>query len=265
MDDPSSEDMAELHPESLWVFGARKKDADTPSTYEGGYGGKGTYIPQVGNELIRRYTKQGELVLELFSGHGTGMIEARKLNRNSIGVDLSLEAIDASRSRLHVTPGKGKFSFIHGDLMSRETRIQIEDALSLSAQSPTLVIMHPPYWDIIKYSNNERDLSNYTSLSQFLIALKSITEFARDVVVAGGFVSIIMGDMYRDGEVLPLGFYAAHTLKQTGLKLKGIYIKDIQGNESAKGINTNLWRYRALKHGFSIFSHEYILVAKKGT
>ena len=48
-----------------------------------------------------------------------------------------------------------------------------------------------------------------------------------------------------------------------GLKLKSIIVKDIQGNERAKGKTANLWRYRALAGGFSIFQHEYIFIFQK--
>ena len=48
-----------------------------------------------------------------------------------------------------------------------------------------------------------------------------------------------------------------------GFKLKGIIVKDIQGNERAKGKTANLWRYRALAGGFSIFQHEYIFIFQK--
>lgn len=50
---------------------------------------------------------------------------------------------------------------------------------------------------------------------------------------------------------------------EVGLKLKGIIVKDIQGNERAKGKTANLWRYRALAGGFFIFKHEYIMIFQK--
>ena len=45
--------------------------------------------------------------------------------------------------------------------------------------------------------------------------------------------------------------------------LKGIIVKDIQGNERAKGKTANLWRYRALAGGFFIFKHEYVMIFQK--
>ena len=45
--------------------------------------------------------------------------------------------------------------------------------------------------------------------------------------------------------------------------IKAIIIKDMQGNERAKGKTANLWRYRALAGGFYIFKHEYVMVFQK--
>jgi hypothetical protein len=50
-------------------------------------------------------------------------------------------------------------------------------------------------------------------------------------------------------------------LADTGLVLKGIIVKDIQGNEKGSGgKNKNLWRYRHLKNGTFGFSHEYLFL-----
>ncbi|EAJ6415095.1 DNA adenine methylase, partial [Campylobacter jejuni] len=46
------------------------------------------------------------------------------------------------------------------------------------------------------------------------------------------------------------------------VKLKGIVIKNIEGNRGKLGINA-IWRYRALRSDYYIFKHEYIFVFKK--
>ena len=52
-------------------------------------------------------------------------------------------------------------------------------------------------------------------------------------------------------------------MNKLGFITKAIIIKDMQGNERAKGKTANLWRYRALAGGFYIFKHEYIMVFQK--
>ena len=75
----------------------------------------------------------------------------------------------------------------------------------------------------------------------------------------GGYIGLVIGDTYRDGEIVPLGFRSMDALASTGLKLRGIIVKDIQ-NTRAKRSSESLWRYRALKSGFYVFKHEYVFV-----
>ena len=48
-------------------------------------------------------------------------------------------------------------------------------------------------------------------------------------------------------------------MNRVGFKTKAIVVKNIEGNEK-KGKDENLWRSRALKWGFYIFKHEYIIL-----
>jgi hypothetical protein len=50
--------------------------------------------------------------------------------------------------------------------------------------------------------------------------------------------------------------------KNFDVLLKGIIIKNIEGNRGKIGAN-NIWKYRAMKSDYYIFKHEYILVFKK--
>jgi hypothetical protein len=70
----------------------------------------------------------------------------------------------------------------------------------------------------------------------------------------------VIGDAYSHGEWLPLGFECMQVCRDVGFRLKAINVKDIQGNERAKGKSENLWRYRALRQGFYIFKHEYVML-----
>jgi len=53
----------------------------------------GNFIPQIPNQLIRRYTKQNEIILEPFMGSDTTLFECKKLNRKYIGFDINPEII----------------------------------------------------------------------------------------------------------------------------------------------------------------------------
>ena len=67
----------------------------------------------------------------------------------------------------------------------------------------------------------------------------------------------------KNSEVLPLAFYCMDMIKRNfAVKLKGIVVKNIEGNRGKIGQN-NIWKYRALNSDYFIFKHEYIFVFKK--
>ena len=69
----------DLNVDSLWFIDKR----DNSGKHENNY--HGNFIPQIPNQLIRRYTNKNDTVLELFTGSGTTLYECEKLNRNYIG------------------------------------------------------------------------------------------------------------------------------------------------------------------------------------
>ena len=72
-----------------------------------------------------------------------------------------------------------------------------------------------------------------------------------------------MGDVYRNSEVVPLGFYLMNAIKENfNCLLKGIVVKDMLNNRGKIGTEA-IHRYRALKFGYYIFKHEYIFVFQK--
>lgn len=52
------------------------------------------------NQIIKISTDEGDLVLDPFCGSGSTCVSAKSLNRNYIGVDISLDAVELAKSRL---------------------------------------------------------------------------------------------------------------------------------------------------------------------
>jgi site-specific DNA-methyltransferase (adenine-specific) len=52
------------------------------------------------NQIIKLVTDEGDVVLDPFCGSGTTLLSAQLLNRRSIGIDVSEEAIELTKSRL---------------------------------------------------------------------------------------------------------------------------------------------------------------------
>ena len=78
---------ADLNVDSLWIIGERDKSGKHANVYHG------NFIPQIPDQLIRRYTKENDTVMELFSGGGTTLFECERLRRNYIGFDINKQII----------------------------------------------------------------------------------------------------------------------------------------------------------------------------
>jgi len=70
-----------------------------------------------------------------------------------------------------------------------------------------LAILHPPYADIIKFSDLKDDLSNTKSLKEFLGKFAEVLKNTIDVLENGRYLAIVIGDKYTAGQWIPLGFY----------------------------------------------------------
>ncbi len=245
---------------SLWLLGPRDKTGPHAGDYWG------NFVPQIATQVLRRFTKKSEVVLDLFSGMGTTLIECRRLGRHGLGVELVPEVARASEQRIEQAENP------HGVrtkvLVADSTRLDTKDLIlaelkQLGADWADCAILHPPYHDIVKFSSHPKDLSNAPDLATFLEGFQRAAENALALLRPGRFMALVIGDKYANSEWVPLGFECMQVCRQLGFQLKAINVKDIQGNERGKGKNENLWKYRALREGFYLFKHEYVMVFRK--
>ena len=133
----------------------------------------------------------------------------------------------------------------------------------LNIKSTQFILMHPPYMDIIKFTDDKNDLSNCKTVEDFINKLLKICENSLKFLDDNRYFAIVIGDVYKNSEVIPLGFYCMDAiLKNFNVKLKGTIVKNIEGNRGKQGTG-GIWRYRALNSDYFIFKHEYIFVFKK--
>ncbi|MCL4342411.1 MAG: hypothetical protein M1267_00950 [Candidatus Thermoplasmatota archaeon] len=232
---------------------SRKRDEFHDASYWG------NFVPQIPEQLITRFSKAGEVILDPFMGMGTTIAEARRLGRSVIGVELSGEII-----------GKATEKLAKAGLLDGHVRVVEGDASKVTEKalfgewkrSVDLIIMHPPYHDIIRFSDSPDDLSNSKSVDHFLQRLKEVLENLNRYLPAGRFLVLVIGDKYSGGEWIPLGFLSMRIFQENGYLLKSIVVKNFEGTRG-KRLQENLWRFRALKGGYYTFRHEYIFVFRK--
>jgi DNA modification methylase len=246
---------SEIWTDSLWIINERDKSGKHDGFYHG------NFIPQIPRQLILRYTKKNDVVFDPFLGSGTTAYEAETLERNFIGIDIQKKLIDHVQKNID---SKNNFSkLINGDSSKIETFNKVKDVLKNNKKkSVQLAILHPPYADIIKFSDLKNDLSNAKSLKEFLDKFSEVLKNTIEVLDKGRYLAIVIGDAYKTGKWIPLGFYCMNEAQKLGLVLKSIVVKNMAGNR-AKQNKEGIWRYRALSSDYYIFKHEYILIFKK--
>lgn len=251
-------DIDPVNVDSLWIIGPRAKGGMRDNSYHG------NFVPQIPNDFIRRFTHEGDTVLDMFTGSGTALFECIPLHRDYIGFDIN-ETIVADVLKKAAEFPKNSYRINLCDICDRE-KAQKHISANLKdfkSNDVDLVFSHPPYLDIIKFTDCDCDLSHIGDLSRFtakyIEAVGNIWQFLKK----SGYFVLVIGDVYKKGEVVPLGFTLMSAIRRTfKCQLKGIVVKDIVGNRAKIGLEA-LWRYRAMKWGTYLFKHEYVFVFKK--
>jgi hypothetical protein len=201
--------------DSLWIFDKR----DTSGAHLGWYWGN--FIPQIPRQLMLRFTKKGDWVLDPFLGSGTTLIECRRLGRNGIGIELNPEVAQKAKKQIEKEPNI--FSVIT-EVVQGDSRTQDLDQIlsKYGIRQVQLVILHPPYHDIIKFSQDKNDLSNARNTKEFLNMFGQVVENITPYLAEERYLALVIGDKYSKGEWIPLGFYCMQEVLKRGYLLKSI-------------------------------------------
>jgi hypothetical protein len=245
----------EIITDSLWVLDKR----DDSGAHLGWYWGN--FIPQIPHQMMLRYTKKGDWVLDAFLGSGTTLIECRRLGRNGIGIELNPEV--SQKAKELIEKEQDKYNVITAMVTGDSKTIDIKNVLELhGVKQVQLLIMHPPYHDIIRFSEDNRDLSNAKDTEEFLKMFGEVVDNMTPYLEKGRYFVLVMGDKYSKGEWIPLGFYCMNQVLKRGYLLKSIIVKNFEETRGKRN-QKELWRYRALTGGFYIFKHEYIMLFRR--
>ena len=112
----------EILTDSLWLFDKR----NTSGAHLGWYWGN--FVPQIPHQMMLRYTKKEDWVLDTFLGSGTTLIESKRLGRNGIGIELNAEVANKAEQLIKTEPNK--YNVVSDILIGDSRTIDIEPTLN---------------------------------------------------------------------------------------------------------------------------------------
>lgn len=212
---------------------------------------RGNWSPYIPRNILLRYSKENDLVLDQFAGGGTTLVEAKLLNRNIIGVDVNDVALERCKEKINFEHEKanGKVYLYKGDARNLEF---VKD------ESVDLICTHPPYANIIQYSESILEDLSLLKVKDFLEEMKSVASESYRVLKKDKFCTILMGDTRQKGHMIPMSFEVMKIFQAAGFKLKELIIKE-QHNCKATGY----WKTNSVKYNFLLIAHEYLFVFRK--
>ncbi|HKU50301.1 MAG TPA: DNA methyltransferase [Nitrososphaera sp.] len=245
---------------TVWSFKSRGNWA----THNGNY--RGNWSPYIPRNVITRFSKEGQVILDCFCGSGATAIECKLLNRNFIGVDVNPGAIKMAKENTGFTVN---LSPSEKTKPRPKITLKIGDARDLSFihdRSVDLICTHPPYADIIQYTddkdknkkNSRRQDLSFLEIEDFLGQVHNVARENHRVLKKDGHCAVLIGDMRKNKNVVPLGFRLIDIYLQSGFVLKELIIKRQHNCRT-----TGFWYKSSIKHNFLLLAHEYLAVFRK--
>ena len=183
--------------------------------------------------LIQRYTKEGDLVLDPMCGSGTTIDVCKEENRKVIGYDI------APRRK---------------DIIKNDARkIPIED------NSVDFVFIDSPYSDNIKYSDDSRCIGKLSCEKEdFFIALDTVAKETHRILKPTKVMAWLIGDQCKQKKFIPVGFRLYEMLTKYFVPIDLVCIS--RHNQTS---NTPIWHERARMFNFYLRGFKYLLIMKK--
>ncbi|MCD6239341.1 MAG: methyltransferase domain-containing protein, partial [Thermotogae bacterium] len=190
---------------TVWSF----KQRGNWATHSGEY--RGNWSPYIPRNVILKYSKPGELVLDYFCGAGTTAVESKLLGRKCIALDINDKAIELAKKNVDFNVEPHQLTLIDEKkhLEVYEPNLMVGDARDLSFlqdNSIDLICAHPPYANIIHYTDSKKGDLSFFDIDDFLKEVSKVAKESFRVLKPGRQYAILIGDTRKKKHVIPLGF-----------------------------------------------------------
>ncbi len=215
--------------------------------------------PQLCEDLIKTFTKSGQIVLDPLAGVGGSLLGAALCGRKAIGIEINPEWVNIYKEVCRLE-NLEEFPILIGDANIKLKEIELE--------SVDFVLTDVPYWIMDKLSKTRSSAADRQSnLSKFndndlqtkeewLAEMKSIFEKVLPVLKQNGYMAVFIGDMYRGKEYHLLSAELAKVITE----IEGFILKsDIIWHDGSKMLHIYGYPYAYVPS----LIHQHILIFRK--
>ena len=197
------------------TFSARGADAKTAESVS-------IFDPYLCELMYRWFSIKGMRVLDPFAGGCVRGVVASVLGRYYFGIDLSNTQVETNNAQYHTLTSRytnisGTTEWIVGDSNDVLDTLQQEEKFDM-------VFTCPPYYNLEKYSDNPKDLSNLETYGLFLEKYGSILDKSAKLLKEDSFFVIVVSELRANSHDIKesqyVGFVAdtINILRNSGLK-----------------------------------------------
>ncbi|HEY7115322.1 MAG TPA: DNA methyltransferase [Tepidisphaeraceae bacterium] len=217
---------------TLWDYPSQ----DYGEGQQGKAGYKGATPSYVVWNLLKRYTKEKDLVVDCFAGSGTTLDVARELGRRALGYDVHPTRKDIFRVDARKLPPEltGKVDFVFID---------------------------PPYSTHIDYGPDPRDIGKLdASGGEYYRAMEQVFDQIHRILKPGAHMGLYVSDSYVHGKgFFPIGFELFGRLRAKGFEAADI-VAVVRHNKTLEMGN---YRKAADEGNFFLRGFNYLFIARK--
>lgn len=185
--------------------------------------------------LIQRYTKEGDLVIDPMCGSGTTIDVCKEENRKVIGFDIAP---------------------YRNDIIQTDAR-----KLPLGNETADFIFIDSPYSDNIKYNEHPDNIGNIScENSRFFVELDKVAMELYRILKPGKYLAWLIGDQAKKKRFVPAGFMTYSILENYFKPVDIICVT--RHNQTS---NTPIWHERAKRYNFYLRGFKYLLIMQKST
>lgn len=183
--------------------------------------------------LVQRYTKAGDLVVDPMAGSGTTIDVCKEEGRQVIGYDIA--------------PA-------HPEVIQNDAR-----NIPLDDNTVDLVFIDSPYSDNVKYSDHPDCIGKISCEDElFFEELEKVAKEACRILKPGKVLGWLIGDQWVKKKFTPVGFKLYHRLSKYFDTVDVVCV--VRRGQTS---NTGLWYNRARRFNFYLRGFKYLFIMRK--